>query len=429
MANEKSTSYRWVVVTLLFFATTINYIDRQIIGLLKDYLAKDFNWTESDYSNIVIWFNVAYAMGNVLFGIVVDRVGSKIGYAASIVFWSLAAAAHSLVKSTGGFVGARIGLGLGEGGNFPSAIRCVTEWFPKKQRAFATGIFNSGTNIAAVISPGVIYFIYHSYGWRTAFFLTGIIGFVWLVFWLVFYEVPARQKRINQAEFDYIHSGDADEEKESGPNKLTWGRLLGVRQTWAFIIGKFFTDPVWWFYLFWIPSYFNTTYKIDLKSSWVYVSTIYFVATFGSVFGGYLSGWFMKQGWPVYKARKTAMFLYALCVLPVFFIQNTSNPWSAVCLVSLAAAAHQAWSANIFTTASDMFPKKAISSVIGLGNMAGAMGNILFPMLIGSILDHFKVLGKITAGYNIIFVICSCAYVLAWLLMHLLSPTMKRVVA
>ncbi len=261
MANEKSTSYRWVVVTLLFFATTINYIDRQIIGLLKDYLAKDFNWTESDYSNIVIWFNVAYAMGNVLFGIVVDRVGSKIGYAASIVFWSLAAAAHSLVKSTGGFVGARIGLGLGEGGNFPSAIRCVTEWFPKKQRAFATGIFNSGTNIAAVISPGVIYFIYHSYGWRTAFFLTGIIGFVWLVFWLVFYEVPARQKRINQAEFDYIHSGDADEEKESGPNKLTWGRLLGVRQTWAFIIGKFFTDPVWWFYLFWIPSYFNTTYK------------------------------------------------------------------------------------------------------------------------------------------------------------------------
>jgi len=429
MTNEKSTGYRWVVVTLLFFATTINYIDRQIIGLLKDYLAKDFAWTETDYSTIVVWFNVAYAMGNVLFGILVDRVGSKIGYATSIVFWSIAAAAHSLVKSTGGFVGARIGLGLGEGGNFPSAIRSVTEWFPKKQRAFATGIFNSGTNIAAVISPGVIYYIYHSHGWRTAFFLTGIIGFVWLVFWWVLYEVPARQKRINKAEFEYIHSGDAEEERESGPGKLTWGRLLGVRQTWAFVIGKFFTDPVWWFYLFWIPSYFNTTYKIDLKSSWVYVSTIYFIATFGSVLGGYLSGWFIKSGWPVYKARKTAMFLYALCVLPVFFIQNTSNAWSAVALVSLAAAAHQAWSANIFTTASDMFPKKAISSVIGLGNMAGAMGNILFPLLIGAILDHFKALGKITAGYNIIFVICSCAYVVAWLLMHLLSPKMKRVVA
>jgi len=426
MANEKRTGYRWVVVALLFTATTINYIDRQIIGLLKDYLGKDFNWSETDYSNIVIAFNSAYALGNVLFGILIDKIGSKVGYTVSIIAWSLAAAAHALVKSTAGFFGARIALGLGEGGNFPSAIRSVTEWFPKKERAFATGIFNSGTNIAAVVSPGVIYWIYHSYGWRTAFFLTGLIGFIWLIFWLIFYEVPARHKRVNAEELEYIHS-DSVEITSATARKLSWGRMLGIRQTWAFIAGKFFTDPVWWFYLFWVPSYFNNRYNIDLKSSWVYVSTIYFMATFGSVLGGYLSGWFIKKGWPVFRARKTAMFIYALCVLPVFFVQYTANAWGGVAIISLAAAAHQAWSANIFTTASDMFPKKAISSVVGLGTMAGSVGAILFPMLIGAILDHFKALGKITAGYNIIFVICSCAYVLAWLLMHLLSPQMTKV--
>jgi ACS family hexuronate transporter-like MFS transporter len=252
------------------------------------------------------------------------------------------------------------------------------------------------------------------------------LGFIWLIFWLIFYEAPTRHNRINKAEFNYIHS-DSIEITPGTDRRLSWGRILGIRQTWAFIAGKFFTDPVWWFYLFWIPSYFNSRYNIDLKSSWVYVSTIYFVATFGSVFGGYLSGWFIKQGWPVYRARKTAMFMYALCVLPIFFIQYTRNAWAGVALVSLAAAAHQAWSANIFTTASDMFPKKAISSVVGLGTMAGAVGSILFPIAIGATLDHFKLLGKITAGYNIIFVICSCAYVLAWLVMHLLSPQMKTV--
>lgn len=427
MANEKSSGYRWVVVTLLFFATTINYIDRQIIGLLKDALGKDFNWTETDYSHIVMWFNAAYALGNVLFGIFIDRIGSKKGYTLSIIFWSLAASAHALVKSTTGFIGARVALGLGESGNFPSAIRSITEWFPKRERAFATGIFNSGTNIGAVVGPYFIFLIYNSYGWRMAFFLTGVIGFVWLIFWLLLYQVPAKHKRVNPAELAYIHSDEGEAAEAASGRKISWGRMFGIRQTWAFIAGKFFTDPVWWFYLFWIPDYFNTTYHINIKSSWVFVSTIYFIATFGSVLGGFLSGWFIKRGMPVYRARKTAMFLYAVCVLPVFFIQNTSNPWSAVVLVSLAAAAHQAWSANIFTTASDMFPKSAISSVVGLGTMAGATGSILFPMLIGAILDHFKKAGNITPGYNIIFIICSCAYILAWLVMHLLAPQQKKV--
>ena len=427
MAIEKKTGYRWVVVTLLFLATTINYIDRQIIGLLKDYLGKDFNWTETDYSHIVIAFTSAYALGNLFFGYAVDKLGSKIGYTAAIVFWSMAAMAHALVRSTAGFFGVRIALGIGEGGNFPSAIRSVTEWFPKRERAFATGIFNSGTNIAAVVSPYFIFLIYNSYGWRTAFFLTGALGFIWLIFWLIFYQVPARHNRINNLELSHIHSDTADIAEEATGQKISWGSLLGFRQTWVFISGKFFTDPVWWFYLFWIPTYFNNTYKIDLKSSWVYVSTIYFIATFGSVLGGYLSGWFIKKGWPVYKARKTAMLIYALCVLPIFLVQYTPSAWWGVALISLATAAHQAWSANIFTTASDMFPKRAISSVVGLGTMAGATGSILFPMLIGAILDHFKLLGKITAGYNIIFVICSCAYVVAWLTMHFLSPQMKQV--
>jgi ACS family hexuronate transporter-like MFS transporter len=424
--NEKKTNYRWVVVALLFFATTINYIDRQIIGLLKDYLEKDFNWSEKDYSNIVMAFTAAYAAGNVLFGYFIDRIGTKAGYSLSIIFWSVFAAVHALAKSTAGFVVARVGLGLGESGNFPTAIKSVAEWFPKKQRAFATGIFNSGTNIGAVISPFVIMWMYYHYGWQQAFIWTGVLGFVWLIFWLMFYEVPSKHKYINKAEYDYIHSDDVVDPSSTN-EKVSWLKLLGYKQTWAVFTGKFFTDPIWWFYLFWIPSYFNNVYHLDLKKSWILVSSVYLVAGVGSVLGGYISGHFIGKGWTVVKARKRCMFIYALCVVPVFFIQYVSSQWMAVALISLAAAAHQAWSANIFTTASDMFPKKAVSSVVGIGNMSGAVGGILFPLLIGIILDHFKLIGKITAGYNIIFIICSCAYLFAWLMMHLLAPKMERV--
>ncbi len=415
--------YRWVVVTLLFTATTINYIDRQVIGLLKDNLAKDFNWSEKDYSNIVMAFSAAYAIGLLGFGRLVDRLGSKLGYTIAVIIWSIAAMAHAFVKTTFGFGIARTALGLGEGGNFPVAIRAVAEWFPKKSRAFATGIFNSGTNIASIIGPPSIAIIYSSYGWQPAFFWTGALGFLWLIFWRIYYDVPAKQKRVKKPEFDYIHSDGSDQTENN--SRVSWKKILGLRQTWAFVCGKFFTDPIWWFYLFWIPSYFNTTYSLDLKKSAVHVSTVYIIASFGSVLGGYLSTWFIKRGWPIYKARKTSLFIFALCVIPVVLVRFTDDIWIAVALISLAASAHQAWSATIFTTASDMFPKKAVSSVVGIGGMAGSVGGILFPLLVGILLDHFKALGILSTGYNIIFIICGSSYLVACLMMHLLAPKME----
>jgi ACS family hexuronate transporter-like MFS transporter len=422
--------FRWVVVTLLFFATTINYLDRQVIGLLKDSLAKDFNWSEKDYSRIVMAFSTAYAIALLLFGGLIDWIGTRIGYAVSIVIWSVAAMFHALVSSTLGFAFARIALGLGEGGNFPAAVKAVAEWFPKRDRALATGIFNSGTNIAAIAGPPIIAWIYSSYGWRQAFLWTGALGFIWLIFWWWLYDIPTRKKGVSVAELAYIKSDtDPAVENSTGTGKkIIWYELFGLRQTWAIILGKFLTDPVWWFYLFWIPSYFNTTYHLNLTSSAIHVSTVYVVASFGSILGGYLSGWLIKRGLPIYKARKTSMFIFACCVLPIFFVRYTNSIWPAVWLISLAAAAHQAWSANIYTIGSDIFPKHILSSVIGIGGMAGSAGGILFPFAIGIILDHFKLIGLLGTGYNIIFGICAIAYLLAWVVMQMLSPRMDSLV-
>jgi len=418
--------YRWIIVALLFFATTINYLDRQVIGLLKDDLSREFNWSETDYSNIVMAFSAAYAIGLLVFGNIIDRLGTKMGYSISVVLWSIAAMAHALAKSTTGFVIARTGLGLSEGGNFPAAVKAVAEWFPKRERAFATGIFNSGTNVAAMIGPPLIAWIYSSYGWKEAFFWTGATGFIWLILWLILYEVPAKQKRLGRAEFDYIHSDIIDKEIDDG-QKVGWKKILGVRQTWSFVFGKLLTDPVWWFDLLWIASFFNNTYGLDLKSAAIQISTVYVVSSFGSIMGGYLSGYFIRKGWQVYRARKTSMFIFACCVLPVMLVQYMTDIWAAVALISLGAAAHQAWSANIYTIASDMFPKRAVSSVIGVGGMAGSTGGILFPLAVGLILDYYGALGDKTAGYNIIFVICGCAYLVAWLVMHFLTPDMRQV--
>ncbi len=417
-------TYRWTIVALLFFATTINYLDRQVIGLLKDDLSREFNWSETDYSNIVMAFSAAYAVGLLLFGAIIDKLGTKRGYAISVVLWSVAAMAHAIAKSTGGFVLARTSLGFGEGGNFPAAVKAVAEWFPKRERAFATGIFNSGTNVAAMAGPPLIAWIYSSYGWQEAFFWTGATGFVWLIFWWILYEVPAKQKRLGSAEFNYIHS-DAPEADDG--QKIGWSKILAVRQTWSFVFGKLLTDPVWWFYLFWIPSFFNTTYGLDLKKSAIHISTVYVISSFGSIMGGYLSGFFIKRGWAVYRARKTSMLIFAFCVVPVVLVQYMTNVWAAVALISLGAAAHQAWSANIYTIASDMFPKRAVSSVIGIGGMAGSTGGILFPFFVGWLLDRYGALGDKTAGYNILFVICGSAYLFAWLVMHVLTPKMRQV--
>lgn len=417
--------YRWRICALLFFATTINYIDRQVIGILKPILEKEFHWTESQYGEIVMVFSACYAFGLLIFGRFVDKVGTKVGYSVSIIVWSIAAMAHALAKSTFGFGAARAVLGLGEAGNFPVAIKSVAEWFPKKERAFATGLFNSGANIGAVLAPAVVPWLANAYGWQEAFIWTGVVGFVWLIFWLVMYEIPARHKKITKAEYEYIHSDQADD--SGSKKKVPWLKLFAIRQTWAFVFGKLLTDPIWWFFLFWLPSYFSTTFNLDMKNLGLPLIIVYTATTVGSIGGGYLSSYFIKRGMPVFKARKTAMFIFAICVLPIMTAQFTDNMWVAVGLISLAAAAHQAWSANIFTTASDMFPRFALSSVVGIGGMAGSLGGMLFPIVVGGLLDHYKALGNINAGYNILFVICGVMYLLAWVMMHIFAPKMEQV--
>jgi len=417
--------YRWTVVTLLFFATTINYLDRQVIGLLKDALSKDLHWSEKDYSNIIMAFSATYAICLLAFGRLIDRIGTKAGYGVAIVVWSAAAISHAFARTTLGFGLARASLGAGEAGNFPAAIKSVAEWFPKKDRALATGIFNSGTNVASIIGPPVIAWIFTRFGWQQAFVFTGALGLIWLIFWTLLYQHPANHKKISEQEYKYIHS---DDQWQNVPDAFANSskKLLGYRQTWSFVVGKFLTDPIWWFYLFWVPSYFNTTYSLNLNSSAVHVSTVYVVASFGSILGGYLSGWLIKKGWPVAKARKTAMFVFACCVAPIVLVRFTHQIWVAVALISLAAAAHQGWSATIFTTASDVFPKKAVSSIVGIGGMAGSVGGILFPLFIGIVLDHFKAAGRLSTGYNIIFAICSSSYLVAWLCMHFLTSKMRK---
>ncbi|MBH2005388.1 MAG: MFS transporter [Sphingobacteriia bacterium] len=425
LTESKTGNYRWVVVALLFFATTINYIDRQVIGLLKPTLEAEFQWTETDYSRIVMAFSLTYAVGLLFFGRIIDRIGTRMGYSISIICWSIAAMLHALVKTTTGFVLVRAGLGIGESGNFPAAIKAIAEWFPKKERALATGIFNSGASIGAVVSPIMVPLILSAYGWKEAFVITGALGFIWLVFWLLFYEIPSRRKGISQAELNYINS-DREEEADQGGG-IQWIQLLGLRQTWTFIVGKFLTDPVWWFFLFWLPSYFSSTFALDLTKPSLQLGAVYLATTIGSIGGGYLSSWLIKRGWPVFKARKATLFLAAVCVLPIICAKYATNIWAAVGLISLAAAAHNAWAANIFTVASDMLPKKALSSVIGIGGMAGSMGGILFPMLVGYLLDLYRLKGNIVAGYNILFVICGFAYLLAWVIIHFLTPRMERV--
>ncbi|WP_420150270.1 MFS transporter [Spirosoma sp.] len=422
-------NYRWTIVALLFFATTINYLDRQVVGLLKPTLEKEFNWSELDYSRIVQVFSAAYAIGLLVFGRFIDRIGTKMGYTIAIIFWSIAAMGHALATSTLGFIFARIGLGLGEAGNFPAAIKTVAEWFPKKERALATGIFNSGANIGAVIAPILVPWILGVYGWEMAFIVTGAVGFIWLIFWYVGYEIPAKQAKLSKAEFDYIHSDNEttpDEVADHG-KPVSWSVLLGKRQTWAFVFGKMLTDPIWWFFLFWLQDYFSTTFNLDTKKPNLYLAVLYTLVSIGSIGGGYLSSWLISRGWSVWKARKTSMLAFALLVIPVIAVRFGPGIWTTVALIGLAGAAHQAWSANIFTTASDMFPKRTVSSVVGIGSMAGSIGGIIFPEIVGRILDSYKKVGDLQGGYGIIFLMCGSAYLLAWLIMHLLTPTMQPV--
>ncbi|RYG45041.1 MAG: MFS transporter [Chitinophagaceae bacterium] len=417
-------NYRWIVCSLLFFATTINYLDRQVMGYLKPILEKEYNWTETDYSHIVMAFTAAYAFGLLIFGRIIDKIGSKLGYTISITIWSLAAMAHALVKSTLGFGVVRGLLGLGESGNFPSAVKTVVSWFPKKERALATGFFDSGSNIGAVLAPVLIPWILGFYGWQAAFIITGSVGFLWLIAWRTFYEVPEKQKRLKPAELEYIRSDNEAQTEKAG--EVKWIKLFGLKQTWAFIIGKFFTDPIWYFFMYWLPSYFSTTFHLDLKKPSPPLIIIYTAATIGAIGGGYLSSRLIKKGWKVHKARKLALLVSALAVLPIVATRYTDNMWVVVGLLCLAIAGNAAWSANIFTIVSDMLPSKAVSSVIGIGGMAGAIGGVLFPLGVGAILDYYKGINNLTAGYNILFIFCGLSFLIAWILIHWLTPKMEK---
>lgn len=375
-------------------------------------------------------FQLSYAVGMFFVGRFIDKVGTKLGYALSILAWSLAAMGHAIARSSLGFGIARSALGLSEAGNFPAAIKTVSEWFPKKERAFATGIFNSGTNIGAVITPLTVPWIAEKMGWQYAFILTGAVGFLWLLLWIFIYEIPAKNKRLSKEEYSYITS-DLDEsvETEEKPPKTSWFKLLGFRQTWAFVLGKFLTDPVWWFFLFWLPAFLDAQYQIKGTDIALPVALVYTMCSFGSIGGGWLPLFLINRGWTVFRARKISMLIYALCVVPVIFAQwlGSMNMWLAVFLIGIATSAHQAWSANIFTTVSDMFPKKTVASVTGLGGMAGSVGGLLIALLAGILFDHFKLLGNIETGYYIMFFVCGFAYLLAWLIMHFLVPKMKMV--
>ncbi|GAB3694589.1 MFS transporter [Spirosoma flavus] len=421
----KIRNYRWVIVVLLFLATTINYLDRQIIGLLKPILEVEFGWSETDFARIVMAFQAAYAAGLLLLGWFIDKVGTKVGYSLTIIFWSVAGMLHAVARSAIGFGIARVGLGLGEAGNYPAAVKTVAEWFPKKERALATGLFNAGTSVGVVAALLIVPWILSNYGWQEVFWITGALGFVWLIFWVIFYDVPTRQQRLTSEEYAYITS-DQETEPEV-KTSVNWFKLFTLPQTWALITGKGLIDPIYWFFLFWLPSYFSSMFKLDLKKPSLELMLIYLATTVGSIGGGYLSSWLIKRGWPTLKARKTVLFAFAIIELSVILIQFVTDVWVAVGLISLAVAVHQAWATNVFTMASDLFPKQAVSSAAGIAGMAGAVGGILFPMLVGSLLDSYKAVGNLGGGYNILFTICGFTYLTAWVIIHLLTRKPKTV--
>ncbi|MNK20816.1 Hexuronate transporter [compost metagenome] len=427
MGIKKIKGYRWIVLVLIFFATTINYLDRQLIGLLKPTLEAEFNWSETDFAHIVMAFTAAYAIGLMFFGRLIDRVGTKIGYSISVFVWSAAGMLHALSSSVVGFAAARIGLGLGEAGNFPAGVKAIAEWFPKKERGIATGIFNAGTSIGVVMALFIVPYILTIYGWKEVFWITGALGMVWLFFWLRFYEIPSRQKRLHEDELELIKNGQENESEEGAQTKvLPWRVLMRLPQTWAFITGKLLIDPIYWFFLFWLPSYFSSTFKLDLTKPSPELMLIYLATTIGSIGGGYFSSSLIKRGWDTIKARKFALLVFALFQISIVFCQFLSNVWLAVALMSAVVAVHQAWATNMFTLASDMFPKSSVSTVVGIGGTAGAFGGILFPMLIGFLLDTYKKAGSITAGYNVIFLICGLTYLCAWLIIHFLLKKSEK---
>jgi ACS family hexuronate transporter-like MFS transporter len=454
MNDTKISRYRWTICALLFFATTVNYLDRQVLSLLHTKLEAEFNWTNTDYANITAAFQLVYAVSMLFAGRIVDRLGTKWGYAVALVVWSLGAILHAKAIPVGhglasllgiigisgvsvsvlGFIFSRAVLGFGESGNFPAAIKATAEYFPKKERSLATGIFNSGANVGAILAPLTVPWIAHNWGWESAFLVIGAVGFLWLIFWFIFYEKPEKQKRLSKAELEYILCDpDADaivpSASEADAEKVSWFKLLKYKQTWAFTFGKFMTDGVWWFFLFWLPSYLKVQYGMDDTAIMIPLAVLYSMTMIGSIGGGWFPMYFMKKGYAPYDGRMKAMFIIALFPLLVLLAQPLGHisVWLPVVLIGIGASAHQAWSANIFTTVSDMFPKKSVGSVIGIGGMAGGLGGVFMSKLGGGLFDYYKGLGHIQTGYTIMFAICALAYLVAWIVMKSLVPKYRPI--
>jgi ACS family hexuronate transporter-like MFS transporter len=421
-------NYRWVICALLFFATTINYVDRTVLGVLEPELRKVFEWSATQYGDIQSAFSLAYAIGFLFAGWMMDRIGTRWGFSISLIVWSLAAAGHAFANSLWGFAIARFALGLGESGNFPAAIKTVAEWFPKKERALATGIFNAGSNVGAVLSPWLVPILFAAYGWKAAFIATGLAGMIWVFFWIPIYRRPQEHPQLSPAELAYIESDPPDP-----VSKIPWIDLLPFRQTWAFVIGKFLTDAIWWFYLIWFAKFMNERFGMDIKKIGLPMITVYLMADVGSIAGGWQSSWLLKRGWTANAARKTAMLTFALCVVPVVaapLVEGTYHiggdwyieaEWIAVFLIGTATAAHQGFSANLFTLTSDMFPKSAVGSVVGLGGFSGAIGGLLMNLGAGRVRDY-------TGSYFLMFAIAAFAYLLALLVIHLMVPRLQPIV-
>jgi ACS family hexuronate transporter-like MFS transporter len=448
--KEQVGKYRWTICALLFFATTVNYLDRQVLSLLKPQLEELYGWSNTDYANITAVFQFVYAISMLFAGRFVDKLGTKWGYGWAIIIWSVGAIIHaysisigeSLIAGLGflgitamsasivGFMVSRAILAFGEAGNFPAAIKATAEYFPKKERAFATGIFNSGANIGAVLAPLTVPWIAKHWGWEMAFIAVGAVGFLWLIFWLFFYETPEKQSRLSASELAYINSDVVEEvENSTSEEKVKWSKLLTFPQTWSFAIGKFLTDGVWWFFLFWLPAYLKDQYNMVGEEIMLPLAVLYTMTMVGSVGGGYFPTYFMNKGYAPYDGRMKAMMVIAVIPLVVLAAQplGAISYWIPVLLIGIGCSAHQAWSANIFTTVSDMFPKKAIGSVVGIGGMAGGLGGVVINKLGGYLFDHYKALGHIETGYTIMFTICAVAYLIAWFIMKSLVPKMKLV--
>ena len=413
----RSHHYRWTICALLFFATTINYMDRQVLGILAPTLQREIGWSEAQYGAIISWFSTAYALGLLVAGRVMDRLGVRRGFALAIVTWSLAAMSHALARTANAFAAARFALGIGESGNFPASIKAVADWFPARERALATGIFNAGTNVGAIITPLVVPWITLRWGWRVAFLWTGLLSATWLAVWLTIYRSPEEHRRCSPAELAYIRGSVTGQPAF----RVRWSELLRHRQTWAFAIAKLLTDPIWWFYLYWLPKFLDARFGIRLATVAAPLVVVYLLADIGSVGGGWLSGALIKRGWSVNRGRKITLLTAALIIMPTMMAPRVGSLWTAVFIVGVAAAAHQWWSANLFTLSSDMFPSQAVGSVVGIGGFFGALGVIAFQRITGLVLQHNG------DNYAPIFVVCGLAYVTALAIVQLFAPRLEQV--